>query len=435
MSRLIRPAPLDRECCRRATGTVEWLIGASRALGIAYPACFRPLSDLQVPDSFVSYVSRFSRKRTLTQREPARGPAVACPTSPTMTVYRALARRIRRHLAPGSARTVARFIKACDPLVIAEWVAGSAEVRLAFADLLWSRAIEPGVEVRRWPDRRQPAKATLRLTPSVELDCQICGEAVDDGANKWLEYHAARVSLGAVWRDAQARTSAIAHSRVAAWADVTPLTAWSDSAWLARETPHGVQFIAPVTSNWLGPPHSSKCLRRVRYIARQQTRFESMWDVARGACLTWSEMGGWQVVDALIPANLDVRHRRLLGLSGGRPWCWLYQSVDGQFVARWENARLQVCATTPAAAIAGLRRCATICPHIGGDALPYPALAPVVTPSPMSTTVAAEYQLFIDCVKARRGFWSEAEKLSRTAGRYRHALATADQTRRNHRLD
>ena len=70
-----------------------------------------------------------------------------------------------------------------------------------------------------------------------------------------------------------------------------------------------------------------------------------------------------------------------------------YQGVDGQFVARWENARLQVCAATPAAAIAGLRRYATICPHTGGNALPYPALAPVVKPSPMSTTVAADLRL------------------------------------------
>ncbi|WOD13970.1 hypothetical protein [Paraburkholderia kirstenboschensis] len=398
-------------------GTVEWLIGASRALGVDYPACFRPICDLEVSVSLVSYVSRFNRTRTPPQPELAGTPAVSCPISPTTTVYRALARHIRRHLAPGSARTVARIIKACDPLVIGEWIAGSTDVREAFADLLWSRAIEPGVEMRRWPDERRPAKATLQLTPSVEQDGQIFGgEAVDAETRTWLQYHAARVSLGAVWRDAQARTSAIAHSGVATWADVTPCTAWSDSVWLARETPHGVQFIAPVTSSWLGPPHASKCLRRARYIARQQRRFESMWDVARGACLTWSETGGWQVVDALTPANRDVRHRRLLGLSGGRPWCWLYRSVDGRFVARWENARLQVCAVTPAAAISGLRRCATICPFVGGDALPYPARAPMVIPSPMSTTIAAEYQLLIDSVKARRGFWSEAGKLASAAG-------------------
>ena len=156
-----------------------------------------------------------------------------------------------------------------------------------------------------------------------------------------------------------------------------------------------------------------------------------MWDAARGVCLTWSEMAVCQVVDALTPANRDVRHHRLLGLSGGRPWCWLYQSVDGQFVARWENARLQVCAATSAAAIAGLRRCATISPRVGSDALPSPASAPVIMPSPMSTTVAAEYQLFIDCVKARRGFWSEAEKLARTAGWNCQALSVADQARRH----
>ncbi|MFM0515454.1 hypothetical protein, partial [Paraburkholderia sp. RL17-373-BIF-A] len=92
-----------------------------------------------------------------------------------------------------------------------------------------------------------------------------------------------------------------------------------------------------------------------------------------------------------------------------------YQGVDGQFVARWENARLQVCAATPAAAIAGLHSCATTCPHVAGNALPYPAMAPVVEPSPMSTTVAADYELFIDCVKARRGFWTEAEKLTSAA--------------------
>jgi len=60
----------------------------------------------------------------------------------------------------------------------------------------------------------------------------------------------------------------------------------------------------------------------------------------------------------------------------------LYQSVDGQFVARWENARLQGYAATSAATIAGLRRCATICPHIGNIALPYPPVAPVVKASP-----------------------------------------------------
>jgi hypothetical protein len=53
----------------------------------------------------------------------------------------------------------------------------------------------------------------------------------------------------------------------------------------------------------------------------------------------------------------------------------------------------------------------------------------------MSTTITAGYRLFIDCGKARHGFRSEAGKLARTADWYRHALAVADQTRRNHKTD
>jgi hypothetical protein len=34
-----------------------------------------------------------------------------------------------------------------------------------------------------------------------------------------------------------------------------------------------------------------------------------MWEEARGACLSWSEIGGWQVIDALVPANHDVCRR------------------------------------------------------------------------------------------------------------------------------
>jgi hypothetical protein len=47
-------------------------------------------------------------------------------------------------------------------------------------------------------------------------------------------------------------------------------------------------------------------------------------------------------------------------------------------------------------------------------ALPCPPLAPVVRPSPISTIVAADYRLFIDCVKARRGFWNEAGTITST---------------------
>ncbi|SPS02545.1 hypothetical protein CBM2634_U150007 [Cupriavidus taiwanensis] len=52
-------------------------------------------------------------------------------------MYRALARHVRRHLAPDGARWIARFIDSCDPLAISAWVGGSPRARQAFIHLLW----------------------------------------------------------------------------------------------------------------------------------------------------------------------------------------------------------------------------------------------------------------------------------------------------------
>lgn len=104
-------------------------------------------------------------------------------------------------------------------------------------------------------------------------------------------------------------------------------------------------------------------------------------------------------------AARNVRLRHLLGLRDGWPTCWLYQSVNGQLVARRENAGLQVCAATPAAAIAGLRLCATTCPHVVGNALAYSASRTGICVHPDGQS---RRQLYIDCAKAGRGFWGEA---------------------------
>lgn len=65
----------------------------------------------------------------------------------------------------------------------------------------------------------------------------------------------------------------------------------------------------PVTSSLAGFTARQQICRRASYTARQQTRSESMWNAARGACLTWSETDSWNVIGALVPAKLDVRRR------------------------------------------------------------------------------------------------------------------------------
>lgn len=128
-------------------------------------------------------------------------------------------------------------------------------------------------------------------------------------------------------------------------------------------------------------------------------------------------------IDAIAPADGDLRRRRLLGLPAGRPWCWLYRSADGRFVARMDGARLQVLAATPAAAIMTLRRCATDYHRVCQVALPHATSVPLVVPEPLAARPAADYRFFVACVRSARGFWDDASKLAEAARYYRRAQA------------
>jgi hypothetical protein len=101
------------------------------------------------------------------------------PGDPAATVYRAIARHVRRHIAPGSARWVARFVEACDPLVIGERVRGYGRAHQAFVGPLWGRAVKLGNEQHRWPDRQPPVAAIGHFTQPVAADCLVRG---DEGA-------------------------------------------------------------------------------------------------------------------------------------------------------------------------------------------------------------------------------------------------------------
>ncbi|MEZ7522203.1 hypothetical protein [Burkholderia vietnamiensis] len=428
MSTLIRPARLEEALRQPALDGVAWLAAAADTLGLPVPACFRTIPPIEV--AAVSCGTEFPvapSHRPLSQQTIARndGRTSYWSTTPATTVYRVLARHVRRHLAPGSAHWVAGFIDACDPLVIAEQVGGSRRARQAFVELLWARAAESGIEQRRWPDRPPPAGARGNFVEPVAADCLVRGAAdIDAGARDWLACHAARVSLGAAWRDAQARATAAARSGVADWSATTPTTSWRDSAWLARVTPAGlVAFVASSQASSAAANRVDKATRQAADAAQRQGRRDTMWAAIQGACLTWTDDMGWHVIDAIAPADDDLRRRRLLGLPAGRPWCWLYRANDGRFVARGDGARLQVLAATPAAAIAALRRCATDYWRVCQVALPNATSVPVVVPEPLAARPAADYRLFVACVRGERGFWHDACKLAEAARSYRRAQA------------
>ncbi|WP_179257803.1 hypothetical protein [Burkholderia sp. AU6039] len=261
----------------------------------------------------------------------------------------------------------------------------------------------------------------------LEADCLVRGAAdVDAAARHWLACHAARVSLGAAWRDAQARATAAVRSGVADWSATAPSTSWRDSGWLARVTPAGLAFVAPSQTYWAAANRVDKATRQAADAARRQARRDTMWAASRDACLSWSDDVGWHVIDAIAPADDDLRRRRLLGLPAGRPWCWLYRAADGRFVARGDGARLQVLAATPAAAIAALRRGATDFWRVCQVALPFPPSAPIVTPDPMAAQRAADYRFFVACARGARGFWRDASTLAEAARTYRRANSRCD---------
>ncbi len=429
MSRLIRPARLDDALGQNAPGSLAWVVSAARTLGLIYPSCFRPLA-VDRPTATVWYRYRYPLANT---RDVPPSPDGLRPSGQTgywsttdaSTVYRAIARHVRRHIVADSIRWVARFANSCDPLAISDHIRCNDRARQAFIDLLWARAVEPGVERRRWPYRRPPPEASGHLAATVEQDCIVRGaNSLHVSMQHWLTGHAARISLGACWSEAQARATAAARSGVADWT-VAEDTSWRDSMWLARATPGLIGLVAPIMTAWPMRFRESKAARKQSYAERALARQCTMWAAACGACLTWTEKAGWEVIAAIAPADSDLRHRRLLGVDGGRPWCWLYRSQSGDFVARWEDARLQVKADTPRAAFTALRRCAADYRRICRITLPCALPVPTVLPEPMLEKITKDYQYMVAVARcSRNGFWSEACELVEFARWYQRARIT-----------
>lgn len=424
MSALIRPARLDDALLRRAPDSVRWLVSTACTLGVAYPQCLRPVA----PTTPVALIRHSASWCGTADRQPS--PRLTeddrqsyWRASATTTVYRALARHIRRHLACDGRQWVARFVSSSDPIVIGEQVRASDRARRAFADMLWAHTIEAEVEQRRWPDRPPAYGKVARFTPHGVAGSEVRGaQGLATSARGWLEGHAARVNLTAVWQAAETRAMAAAGSGIAAWDPMTRDATDCERLWLARATPDSLCFAAPVTEGWLALPRVDKADRRTRDAARRHERQAAKWAACRGARLSWSEEAGWHVIDAIVSADGDLR-RRLPGVKERRPWCWLYRAADGRIVARWDQARLQVLAATPKAAITTRRRCSRDYGRICQVDLPVKRPIPLVEPEPMDAELTADYRYFVATIRCQKGFWREAAVLADAARHYQRSQA------------
>lgn len=349
---------------------VMWLRMAqqwSNALGIGYPS------------AFVGPETPPTRTMVLCESTPMTAPASrgTAPTAkrrtleiqywndrPSTYAYRAIARHLRRHVTRRSEWWGRRFVECADPVQIAEWVAGSRDALLAFAEMLWMHQVEPTVELRRWlpempylePDRRVVGRLELDGLRSASSGEPPLSASLLDEVNRWIEFHAAGEILLTQWKRALERAIESVRSGIADWEPWT-----TDSldlfTWAAKLLPHGqvrfVGFRAGGDVEWLGLRQYKEQRRQREALAREQAE-HAMRELCEGSCLTWTPSGGWFVGDSVSQAGGQWKIHRLRGLGNPRPRLLLICHGD-RFVARALDPRIQVEGATAAEAFEHMR--------------------------------------------------------------------------------
>ncbi len=434
LSRLARPEAIDRSSPRQASICINQITSWCAVLGLDYPTCFRSLPQQPARYVVVNRSTRLShRARSSTTTTPVDGTFSDYSFwsgTPATWVYRAMARHLRRHVAPGTARWVTRFMTSADPLVIGEMLRTDRRAALAFTEMLWALDIEPNLHNRRWPYRRPPVGTVGCLSEHLIAYCNVHGPdhpKLNSLDRQWLEYHAAGAAMLAVWHEARARATASIHSGIAVW-ERGPLDEAGPCDWWAALRPDSsVHFLAPAFDghDLQAPPRPDKRARCAEFARLQTGRHQAMLAMFQGACLTWSADDGWCVVDAVPPEEDSVRRHRLLGLPGRRPWFLLYRALDGRIVARLGVLRLQVIENTPHGAIAALRQCVQDYARVCAAVVPpdHPAAAQV-QPCPVDTGLASDYWDFVATVRVTVGFWRGAGTLASAARCYASARST-----------
>ncbi|MBT2305515.1 hypothetical protein J7E70_34560 [Variovorax paradoxus] len=340
-------------------------------LDIRYPACFEDESNLSPPQfgpvhwatykacsgALPSNTQRPSRRFVLGQQRSM------WADSPETLVYRAMARHLRKHGVRHSDRWMKQLAESLDPVGFAAKMRAQAGVRAAFAEMVWSRGLEPDVFLRRWPNRRVddalPPKGLGGYDGgSPYRDITLVdgsGRLPDYGAETWLRYHGLALAGLAMWNAAQLR---VAEAIDTGWADWTsePHYLQGKVFWFGRVQHNRVQFVGYLR-DVQPPPFRSPMLTKSERISalamRPLSRLSVLRSLCAGPCLTWTAHEGWHVLNNVQPNTNDVRQMRLLHVGRAQKF-WLFES-SGRFVARMTGERLQVIADAPREAIAGLR--------------------------------------------------------------------------------
>ena len=350
------------------------------------------------------------------------------------TIYRSLARHIRRHVARGAEGHAIDFMLNPDPLQMGAVIRTQRQAMVAFADLLFTECMETYAGLRRWPYRDPQAGATGRVRDG------LAHLSVDGGHDwpptlrearlAWVRRQAAAAAITHAWRRAQMLAVQSAATGFADWSAATerylPAGAISSTHidrpkpsgtafWFDAPPPYQVTWAAVVSGEHLrfisAPampridwtlPRSSKAQRQATWSEAERRRVSELHGARDGPCLTWSARAGWGVLPSASPATAPAKCHRLLGVAGA-PRFWVFAWGSG-FAARVCEIRVQAFGATAREAIDALRSAvrqhSRQCPQLD-TAPPLPASEPEALPQ----EVHAEYELRVSRELHEHGFW------------------------------
>lgn len=181
---VVRPLPNDRQAQRaHDLAFMESLDAWCAELGLGMPG------PRQGPDTTPLSASISTAPLSAIERGCAARPAVDTvqymqtgrrkhsshwSANDATTIYRALARHIRRHVARGAEAVAINFMLNPDPLRMGAEMRAQPRAMVAFADLLFTEGMESYAGLRRWP-YRDPRAGANRWVQDGLLPLRIDG--------------------------------------------------------------------------------------------------------------------------------------------------------------------------------------------------------------------------------------------------------------------
>jgi len=441
---VIRPSPGDHQAQRAHDRILLDSAGAwCAALNLGHPGSeIAPDPQSLRASSSVARLATIERADAVRPATHGRDRAAATrakrslywSTNDATTIYRSLARHIRRHLARGAEAHAIDFMLNPDPLQMGARMRAQRPAMVAFADLLFTECMETYAGLRRWPYRDPRAGATSRVRDGLAQLSVDGGHdwppALRKARSDWVRRQAAAAAITHAWRRAQMLAVHAAATGFADWSAATerylPAGAISSTHidqpkpsgtafWFDAPPPYQVTWAAVVSGEHLrfvsAPampridwtlPRSSKAQRQATWSEAERRRVSELHGACGGPCLTWSAHAGWEVLPSASPATAPAKRHRLLGVAGA-PRFWVFAWAGG-FAARMCKIRVQAFGATAREAIDALR--SAVRQH-SRRYLQVNAVPPLPSsePEPVPPEVHAEYELRVSRELQAYGFW------------------------------